>query len=113
MPLRIALVTNNNDTNAETVIRSFSLDFDCVLTRDSGFWKPSGAPLVEAMRQLQVKADHCMAVGDSRHDVHAAREAGCGRLCLLHEQRDELGDDTDLRFADIPAFTRYLKGLQD
>jgi HAD superfamily hydrolase (TIGR01509 family) len=111
--VRTALITNNNDANTAAILKRFALAFDCVLTRDSGFWKPSGDPFVEAMRQLQVKPDRCMAVGDSRHDVHAARAVGCARLCLLHEQRDELGDAEDLRFADIPAFTRYLRGLQD
>jgi len=111
--VRTALITNNNDANTTTVLTRFSMNFNCVLTRDSGFWKPSGAPLTEAMRRLEVSPERCMAVGDSRHDVHASRQAGCARLCLLHEQRDELGDDTDLRFTDIPAFTRYLESLQD
>ena len=111
--LRIAMVTNNNDTNAETVIRSFSLAFDCVLTRDSGFWKPSGAPLIEAMRRLGAAPEQCMAIGDSRHDVLAARDAGVGGLCILHEQHNALGDEQDLRLPDIPALIGYLQNVPD
>jgi len=109
--LRTAMVTNNNDANAETVIRSFSLDFDCVLTRDSGFWKPSGASLIEAMRRLGAAPEQCMAIGDSRHDVLAARDAGVGGLCILHERHGTLGDEQDLRLPDIPALISHLRAV--
>jgi len=108
-PLRTALVTNNTDKNTGQLLRRFGLSFDVVLTRDSGLWKPSGAPLVEATRLLGVTPDSCLAVGDSHYDIIAAREAGLAKVCVLHDGTGRHDGATDLAFPDIPAFIRYLR----
>ena len=81
-----ALVTNNSEENTAVVLRRFGLAFDLVLTRDDGLWKPSGAPVTAAIRRLGVPARHCLNVGDSRYDVAAGRDAGCGCAESLHCQ---------------------------
>jgi HAD superfamily hydrolase (TIGR01509 family) len=106
--MRTALVTNNSDLNARTLLNRFGLRFDVVLSRDSGLWKPSGAPLAEAIRRLGVPPQRCLAVGDSRYDLEAAREAGCGAVCLLYEGAARYRDRADLALADVEALTRYL-----
>ncbi len=105
----VALVTNNSAENATALLERFALAFDLVLTRDDGLWKPSGAPIMEAMRRLGVPAERCMKVGDSRYDVAAAREAGCGCLVILHDRTGEL--EADLKFPDAEAFLHYLRRL--
>jgi HAD superfamily hydrolase (TIGR01509 family) len=104
-----ALVTNNTDDNTSLLLDRFDLQFDVVLTRDSGLWKPSGEPMAEAMRRLDVKPDRCLAVGDSLYDIDAAREAGCGRVCALYGAAKRYRDHADLAFPEIPAFIRYLQ----
>jgi HAD superfamily hydrolase (TIGR01509 family) len=104
-----ALVTNNTDANTKRLIERFDLHFNVVLTRDSGFWKPSGAPVSEAVRRLGTAPEHCLGVGDSRYDVLAAREAGLKAVCVLHDGAGRHSDDVDLAFDDIPAFIRYLE----
>jgi HAD superfamily hydrolase (TIGR01509 family) len=104
-----ALVTNNTEGNTGHLIDRLGLRFDVVLTRDSGLWKPSGAPIAEAMRLLDVPPEECLAVGDSRYDLEAAREAGCRRVCLLYGGAERYADRADLVFPDVPAFTRYLR----
>jgi phosphoglycolate phosphatase-like HAD superfamily hydrolase len=47
-------------------------------------------------------------VGDSRYDVEAAREAGCGAVCLLYQGAERHRELADLAFAGIPELTRYL-----
>ena len=47
-----ALVTNNTDHNTRWLLDRFGLEFDVVLTRDSGFWKPSAEPIEAAMTHL-------------------------------------------------------------
>jgi phosphoglycolate phosphatase-like HAD superfamily hydrolase len=86
----------------------FGLEFDEVVTRDSGMWKPSGAPIVEAARRLGVPSERCLAVGDSRYDVDAARGAGCGRVCVVYGAAERYRDHADLAFEDLRALTRYL-----
>jgi hydrogenase expression/formation protein HypE len=107
--LATALVTNNNSANTRRLLARFGLRFDVVLTRDSGLWKPSGAPISEAVTQLGVTPTDCLGVGDSRYDVLAAREAGLAAVCLVHDGAARRDVDADLSFADIPAFVRYLQ----
>jgi HAD superfamily hydrolase (TIGR01509 family) len=106
--LGTALVTNNNQANAARLLERFALSFEVVLTRDSGLWKPSGAPVAEAARRLDVPPERCLAVGDSHYDILAAREAGA-KICILHDGEGRHDGETDLSFADIPAFLRYLR----
>ncbi len=106
--LGAALVTNNNAVNAANLLERFALRFEVVLTRDSGLWKPSGAPVAEAARRLGVAPERCLAVGDSHYDILAAREAGA-RVCILHDGDGRHDGEADLSFADIPAFVRFLR----
>jgi hydrogenase expression/formation protein HypE len=107
--LATALVTNNTEPNTHSLLERFELDFDVVLTRDSGLWKPSGAPIREAMKRLGKAPEHCLAVGDSRYDVDAAHDAGCGRVCVLYGAAASHRDRADLAFADLEALIRYLR----
>jgi len=107
--LATALVTNNNEANTHRLLRRLGLELDLVLTRDSGYYKPSGAPFREAARRLGVPPGTCLAVGDSHYDLEAAREAGIGRVCLLHTTDPPLIERADLHFTDIPGFLRYLR----
>lgn len=106
---RTALVTNNSENNTRALLERFGLRFDVVLTRDSGLWKPSGAPIREAVARLGVEATACLGVGDSHYDVIAARKAGLAAVCVLHDGTGRDGGDADLEFDDIPAFVRYLR----
>ena len=66
-------------------------------------------PVAEAVRQLGVAADRCLAVGDSRYDVEAARTAGCGAVCVLYAGAERYGEIADLAFPDVRALARYLR----
>lgn len=107
--LSTALVTNNSETNAQDLLDRFGLAFNVIVTRDSGLWKPSGAPVKEAARRLGTAPDRCLGVGDSRYDILAAREAGLGGICVLHDGAGRHDGEADLAFKDIPGFIRYLK----
>ncbi len=107
--LATALVTNNTAENTRFLLERFELAFDLVLTRDDGMWKPSGAPITEAVRRLGVPPAECLAVGDSLYDVTAAREAACGGVVVLHDEGGGVSKKADLGFRDIGAFLRYLR----
>jgi len=84
--IKTALVTNNSRANTEMMLRRFRLSFDLVLTRDSGFWKPSGSPLLSAMKTLSLDLAESCSVGDSPLDVWAAEEAGISRIYILSRE---------------------------
>jgi HAD superfamily hydrolase (TIGR01509 family) len=107
--LTTALVTNNSEHNTRRLLDRFELRFDVVLTRDSGLWKPSGAPISEAVTRLDISSEACLAVGDSHYDVLAAREASVGSVCVVHDGSRRHAGKVDLAFDDIPAFVRYLR----
>ena len=106
--LHTALVTNNSATNVAELINRFELVFDVVLTRDSGLWKPSGAPVAEAVRRLGLDPAEVLAVGDSHFDLEAARAAGC-RLAAIVFDGGRFRGAADLRWADLETMRRGLE----
>jgi HAD superfamily hydrolase (TIGR01549 family) len=83
--VRTALVTNNSSKNTAFLLERFGLAFDLVLTRESGLWKPSGAPFLEVMRVFGLGPKECCVVGDTRFDVLAAADAGIADVFILSD----------------------------
>ena len=81
--IKKALVTNNSRENVDFLLKKFHLEFDCVICRESGMWKPSGAPLIAALKELGIEKDMCCVVGDSHFDARAAKEAGIEKVFIL------------------------------
>ena len=84
-----ALVTNNSRKNTEFLLKKFGLAFNCVITRESGLWKPSGAPFREVLKRLRLKPDDCCVVGDTRFDVLAGLDAGIAAIFLLSDEPEK------------------------
>jgi len=77
MPL--AVVTNKPEVFAVELLRELGLLplFACVIGGDSvAERKPMAAPLLEAARRMGIDAANCWMIGDSKTDIHAARNAG-------------------------------------
>jgi phosphoglycolate phosphatase len=75
----LAVVTNKPEAFAVELLRELGLLtlFTCVIGGDSvSERKPMAAPLLEAARRMNVDAARCWMVGDSKTDIHAARNAG-------------------------------------
>jgi len=89
--IRTALVTNNSRKNVRTLMKRFDLEFDCVISRERGLWKPSGAPLIEVLRRLKLRPSECFAVGDSVFDAAAARDAGIETVFILSQDKTRFG----------------------
>jgi len=83
--LRLACVTNKPreftlDLLAELGIRAL---FSVVVAGDDArARKPDPAPLELAMARLELGRRQCLFVGDSVHDVEAARAAGVAVICV-------------------------------
>ncbi len=107
--VRTALVTNNSSRNVVRLLRKFSLHFDCVITRDSGRWKPSGAPLGAALDILGVRPEDACAVGDSLIDVQSALEAGVSIIYLLGDRPVPGHESRVVRVESVDALRRRLR----
>ncbi len=107
--IKTALVTNNSDDNVAYLLEKFGLSFDVVITRDSGLYKPSGAPVAEAVRRLGASPEKTLCVGDSPYDIIAGRDAGCGWICILFDEEGLFSREADIRFPDVDGLIRYLR----
>ncbi|WP_207063637.1 phosphoglycolate phosphatase [Motiliproteus sp. SC1-56] len=78
--LPLGLITNKPAAFIPPLLKSFELEvfFALTLGGDSlAEKKPHPAPLLHAARHFGVAPGRCLMVGDSRHDIEAARRAGC------------------------------------
>lgn len=93
--VRTALVTNNSRKNTAYLLEKFGLVFDRVVTRESGLWKPSGAPFRAVLEAFGTSGEDCCVIGDTKFDILAALDAGIGPIFLLGNEPD--------RFAGFPV----------
>jgi HAD superfamily hydrolase (TIGR01549 family) len=89
----VSLVTNNSRKNVSYLLEKFNLEFDLVISRESGLWKPSAEPLLEVFNRLSLTKEECCVIGDSRFDIIAAREAGVEKIFIINKDVNKLKDD--------------------
>ncbi|NTU70491.1 MAG: HAD family hydrolase [Coriobacteriia bacterium] len=83
---RLAVVTSKSGPVAQRGMAAFDLEgyFDEVVAyEDTTIHKPEPEPLFEAARRLGVDISRCAYVGDSPHDMNAARAAGAVGVAAL------------------------------
>ncbi|OYY13198.1 MAG: hydrolase [Rhizobiales bacterium 35-68-8] len=114
--LHIGIVTNDAEDNAR--LQSGALDLtpllDAVIGYDSGFGsKPDPGMVTAFCRRFQLSAAEVAVVGDSAHDLSAARAAG-SRFILVRTGPapvDAMMDAADLVVDSIDDLTPALFGL--
>lgn len=108
-----ALVTNNSRKNVSFLLEKFMLEFDCVISRERGLWKPSGAPILVALKELQLNKEECCVVGDSHFDIRAAEEAGIPLIFILNEDTERFVEMNAEVFNSVEALqTKMVKLLK-
>ncbi|MDD1654839.1 MAG: HAD family hydrolase [Methanomicrobiales archaeon] len=87
----LAIVTDANRENAEKRMGKVGISgfFACLVTPEStGTWKPSPEPFLHALREMGVRADQGLAVGDSpRRDIAPARAIGLTTVYAAYGDR--------------------------
>jgi HAD superfamily hydrolase (TIGR01509 family) len=106
-----ALVTNNSRKNTMYLLNKFGLEFDCIISREKGFWKPSGAPIRAALEELGLRREECCVVGDSPFDIRAAREAGILHIFILSEDRDRFDGMNAELFSSVEEIRKRVEKL--
>jgi len=106
-----ALVTNNSRKNTEFLLHKFRLTFDCVITRESGLWKPSGAPFLEVLKTLGLEPEACGVIGDTHFDILAALDAGIESIFLLSDEPERFAGFPVEVFPDLDFLREHLAAL--
>ncbi len=104
--IKTALVTNNSRKNLDFLLKKFRLNFDLVLSREAGLWKPSGAPFLYVLKNLGIKKKECCVIGDSHFDVKAAEAAGIKRIFVLTQEKEK-------KFSSGVETVRTVEELQE
>ena len=77
--VKLAVITNKSERFTGGLLSQLKIDafFSMVICGDTlPEKKPDPAPLIHVMHALSVSPDRSLMVGDSRHDIAAARAAG-------------------------------------
>lgn len=110
----LACITNKPRGFSETLLENFGLlkYFNTVIGGDStAHRKPHPAPLLKAAEECGIEVKNALMIGDSRHDVEAARNAGCSVVCVTYGYNH--GEDIRLAEPDgvVGSFTEIPQVL--
>jgi len=106
--IKTALITNNSEKNTRVILDKFKLRFNHVLFRESGLWKPSGAPFRAVLQVFGLEPDECCVVGDSPIDIRAAEEAGIRLIFILSNEPGKFSGSAVEVLPDIRALRMRL-----
>lgn len=109
---RLGCVTNKAEAFTVPLLKDMGIldSFDIVVSGDTTpRKKPDPMPLLHAASQLGVSAADCLMVGDSMHDVEAARNAGFRVVCVPYGYNH----GRDIRDANPDAVIDSLAELQN
>ncbi len=105
------LVTNNSQKNVSSLLKKFDLVFDLIISRESGLWKPSGAPFLAVLKKLELRREECCVVGDSHFDVKAANDAGIPHVFILNEDKERFASLNAEIFSSVYALKKRIEDL--
>lgn len=113
--LALGLVTNDAEAPARAHLGAAGLGaaFGFVAGADSGFGgKPAPGQLLACAAALGLAPADCAMIGDSLHDLHAARAAGMTAIAVLSgiAGRETLAPHADLVLDDIGGLPGWLDG---
>lgn len=83
---RLAILTRNNQRNAQETLRRCGLldlfEPDCILGREAAAPKPSPDGVRQLLAHWEARPDEAVMVGDYRFDLEAGREAGTATVYI-------------------------------
>ncbi len=113
--LRLGLCTNDSEASARAHLRAAGVEelFERIFGYDSGHGaKPEPGPLLAFAAGLGVAPECVAMVGDSRHDLRAARAAGMKAVAVLTgpARAEDLADLADVILPDIGGLACWIGG---
>jgi HAD superfamily hydrolase (TIGR01509 family) len=106
--IAMAVITRNSLVSTRTVCRKHGLEFDVLITRESGEFKPSPAPLLDACGRLGVERTSAWMVGDGQFDVEAGLAAGIKTVWVSHGRKRAFAAEPWMTIMDMMELSRLL-----
>jgi len=113
---RLGLMTNDADVNTRAQLRQLGLDqlLEFVAAYDSGYGhKPDPDPVLAFAKSANVAPADIVVVGDSEHDLVAARAAGATAIGVLSGPvpRERLEPHADVLLPSIAKLDDWLSSI--
>jgi phosphoglycolate phosphatase len=113
--LRLGIATNDTEAPARAHLAAAGVTglFDFIAGFDSGYGgKPAPGQLLAFAEQTGLRPSECLMVGDSLHDLHAARAAGMVAVGVLTGLADRatLAPEADIVLDSIADLPGWLEG---
>ncbi|OCX64552.1 phosphatase [Thioclava sp. SK-1] len=114
--LSLGVMTNDSEATARLQLdrEAVSHLFDFIAGADSGYGsKPDPAPLLAFASAQAIAPQQVVMVGDSLHDLHAAKAAGMLAVGVLTgpASREDLAETADVVLPNIGALQDWLRGV--
>lgn len=104
--INTALITNNNRKNTLFLLDKYNLQFDTVITRESGLWKPDPDPFLHVMALYKCKACEIISIGDSHFDIKASKASGIPHIYIIKKKAGSFPADVDT--GDVVFFDDFI-----
>lgn len=106
----MALITRNSRKSVDVVLHRHNLEFDALITRDDGLFKPDPAPLRVACERVGVNPQKAWMVGDGRYDVEAGLAAGMRTVWISHGKSRDFPAEPWRVVTDLHELLRLVRG---
>lgn len=112
--IKTGVLTNNSRRLAERVLSSIPFEFDAIITRDDGVYKPYPGAMEKILKLLKVKPQETIYVGDNILDIKAAEHFPLRAIFIINncsELREKYKEKEDIIFvSEIGEIIGYLNG---
>ena len=107
-----ALITRNTRKSVACVMDRHGLQFDCLVTREDGKFKPDPAPLLLACEKLNVRPADAWMIGDASYDCIAGVAAGVPTIWISHGNARDFDDQPWKTVRDLPELLELLRSAE-
>lgn len=102
--LTLVLITNNNKSNTDYLLKKFKLEFHGVVTREARLWKPDPDAFLYMMKVFSCSPEETISIGDSHYDIEASKRANIANIYI---KSDKLNNSEALD--DVVYFQHYFE----
>jgi HAD superfamily hydrolase (TIGR01549 family) len=107
-----ALISRNSRRSVEIVMRLHSLEFEGIVAREDGPFKPSPVPLQIACREIGVLHSDVWMVGDGQYDIEAAVAAGIAGVWVSHGRARHFEATPWRQVRDLPGLLAMVRACE-